>query len=335
MIKTVELSGTVVIISDENVFSLYGNKVLQVIEGEGFKSFSYTVPPGESSKSLDNTKKIYSFLIDKRIERGDIIVALGGGMVGDLAGFVAATFLRGLPWIQVPTSLLAMADAGIGGKVAVNHRQGKNLIGAFYQPHFVLADITTLNTLPGRELTSGWAEVVKYGLISDAGLFQPIESGAGKLTGLDMAMMQEVISRSAAIKADFVSEDEKEHGRRTLLNYGHTVAHGLEAMTKYHDLLHGEAVAIGMSVAARLSHYAGLLPLTAVHRQQDVLERLGLPTSYSGIKLPGLIKAMKSDKKVKNKAIRWVLLEDIGRAVVRNDIPDEIVKKAIKDVITP
>lgn len=334
-IKTIGLSGTVVVISDETVFALYGKKVLQEINEQGFKSIHYTVPPGESSKSLDTAKKIYGFLIDNRIERGDIIVALGGGMVGDLAGFVAATFLRGLPWIQVPTSLVSMADAGIGGKVAVNHRKGKNLIGAFYQPHFVMADVTTLNSLPKRELISGWAEVVKYGLISDAVLFEYIESGIDKLNKLDMSMLLEVVSQSASIKARFVSEDERESGIRTLLNYGHTVAHGLEAITKYHELLHGEAVAIGMSVAARISHYAGLLSFTAVERQQSVLEKLGLTVTYSGIKLTGLMRAMKSDKKVKDGVIRWVLLDDIGRAVIRDDIPEEIVRKAIKDVITP
>jgi shikimate kinase/3-dehydroquinate synthase len=332
-IRSIGLSGTMVIISDDAVFALYGKKVLQELERQSYKSIHYTMPPGEDSKSLGNAKKIYDFLIENRVERSDTIIALGGGMAGDLAGFVASTFLRGLSWIQIPTSLVAMADASIGGKVAVNHRKGKNLIGAFYQPHFVLTDIDTLKTLPARELTSGWAEVVKYGLIDDAVLFEKIEANIDKITGLDPATTLEVISQGAFIKARFVSEDERENGRRTLLNYGHTMAHGLEAMTKYHELLHGEAVAIGMSVAVRISHYSGLIPLTIVQRQQSVLERLGLPTTYSGIKLTGLLRAMKLDKKVENKAIRWVLLEDIGKAVIRNDIPEDIVKKAIEDVI--
>jgi len=241
--KKAALSGTATIISDENVFSLYGSKVAGILKDAGFAVNSFVVPPGEETKSMDYAIKIYDFLVERRAERDDIIVALGGGMVGDLAGFVAATFLRGMPWIQVPTSLVAMVDASIGGKVGVNHPEGKNLIGAFYQPNLVLADCQILTTLPKREMTSGWAEVIKHGLILDKEFVQFLESNVNKLTKLEPELLTRAIARSAAIKAQVVSQDEKEReGKRTILNYGHTIAHGLEAATWYKHFLHGEAV---------------------------------------------------------------------------------------------
>ena len=257
--KKAALSGTATIISDENVFSLYGSKVEEILKDSGFAVGSFVVPPGEETKNIDYASRIYDFLVAHRMERDDIIIALGGGMVGDLAGFVAATFLRGVPWIQVPTSLIAMVDASIGGKVGINHPEGKNLIGAFYQPDLVLADPQTLTTLPQRELTSGWAEVVKHGLILDKEYFQFLESSVNRLTKLEPEMITKAIARSAAIKAQVVSQDEKEKaGKRTILNYGHTIAHGLEATTQYKRFLHGEAVAIGMMGATKLSQRLSL-----------------------------------------------------------------------------
>jgi 3-dehydroquinate synthase len=349
--KKASLSGTAIIISDENVFSLYGSKVEKILKGAGFAVNSFVVPPGEETKSMDYAVKIYDFLVEQRAERDDIIVALGGGMVGDLAGFVAATYLRGMPWIQVPTSLVAMVDASIGGKVGVNHPEGKNLIGAFYQPDLVLADCQSLTTLPQRELISGWAEVIKHGLILDKEFFEFLETNVNRLKELEPELLIRAIARSAAIKAQVVSQDEKEkEGKRTILNYGHTIAHGLESATQYKRFLHGEAVAIGMVGAAKLSQRLGLLPSAAVERQQALLQKFGLPTSLQAeaasqrrgrkrsnlkLSLAGVTRAMELDKKVRGKAIRWVLLQDIGKAVIRSDVPQQDVLAVLKELAKP
>jgi shikimate kinase/3-dehydroquinate synthase len=333
--KAAGLSGTANVISDETVFQIYGSKVKKILEKSGFAANSFVVPPGETSKNISQAVRIYDYLIERRAERTDFIVALGGGMIGDLAGFVAATFLRGVPWLQVPTSLIAMTDASIGGKVAVDHPRGKNLIGAFYQPRLVLADVRTLTTLPARELTSGWAEVIKHGLILDAGLLKLLEDNVTDLVKIKPDITSKVIARSAAIKCRVVSEDEKETGIRTVLNYGHTVAHGLEAATDYGRFLHGEAVAIGMMAAARLSHRLKLLSEKAVDRQKAILQKFGLPVDCSGVDVKNIIAAMELDKKVRNKAIRWVLLEDIGRVVMRSGVPEKDILAVLREVIRP
>jgi 3-dehydroquinate synthase len=338
-IRQVALSGTATIVSDENVFSIYGSKVEGILKDAGFAVNSFVVPPGEETKNMGYAIKIYDFLVEHRAERDDIIIALGGGMVGDLAGFVAATFLRGMFWVQMPTSLVAMVDASIGGKVGVNHPEGKNLIGAFYQPNLVLADCQTLNTLPQRELISGWAEVIKHGLILDKEFFEFLETNVNRLQELEPELLIQAIVRSAAIKAQVVSQDEKEkEGKRTILNYGHTIAHGLEAATQYKRFLHGEAVAIGMVGAAKLSQRLGLLPSAAVERQQALLQKFGLPTSLRAkrsnlkLSLAGVTRAMELDKKVRGKAIRWVLLQDIGKAVIRSDVPQQDVLAALQEL---
>jgi 3-dehydroquinate synthase len=343
------LSGTATVISDENVFPLHGSRVEGVLQTAGYAVSRFVVPPGEETKSMDYTMGIYDFLVKHRMERDDIIVALGGGMVGDLAGFVAATFLRGMPWIQVPTSLVAMVDASIGGKVGVNHPRGKNLIGAFYQPDLVLSDPQFLTTLPQRELTSGWAEVVKHGLVLDREYFEFLENNADALTALESEPVTRAIACSAAIKAAVVSQDEKERtGRRTILNYGHTIGHGLEAATEYGRFLHGEAVAIGMVGAAELSHRLGLLSSAAARRQNALLQRFGLPTSLQGettelgrgskrknlrLSIAAVTRAMQLDKKISGKTIRWVLLQDIGKAVIRNDVPEQDVLAVLRELV--
>jgi shikimate kinase/3-dehydroquinate synthase len=331
--KQAGLSGTAIIISDEAVFSIYGDVVKKSLKKAGFAVSSFVVPPGETSKNISQAVKIYDYLIEQRVERTDVIVALGGGMVGDLAGFVSATFLRGLPWLQVPTSLIAMTDASIGGKVAVDHPRAKNLIGAFYQPCLVLADIKTLTTLPQRELTSGWAEVIKHGLIVDAEFLRLLENSAKDLIKLKRDILAEVIARSATIKCRVVSEDEKETGLRTILNYGHTVAHGLEAATEYGYFLHGEAVAIGMIAAAKLSHRLKLLSEEVAEYHKAILSKFGLPLYCRGVSLENVLAAMELDKKVKGRAIRWVLLKDLGQAVIRSDVPRDEVLEVLKEVI--
>jgi len=331
-LKKVSSSRVAIVISDGSVSRLYGDRVGEILKAAGFAVNSFVVPPGEESKSINTAIDIYNFLIKKRVERDDILIALGGGMIGDLAGFVAATYLRGIPWVQVPTSLVAMVDASIGGKVAVNHHQGKNLIGAFYQPNFVLADTQTLATLPKRELTSGWAEVVKYGLILDKEFFKFLESNAGRLIKLEQDVVSKAIIRSASLKAQVVSQDEKERGQRIILNYGHTIAHGLEAATQYSHFLHGEAVAIGMMGAAKLSQKSGILPPDVVKRQQSLLQKFGLPTSFSGTGLAEIAKAMEVDKKTRAKRIRWVLLEDIGKTAIRANVPQQDVMAVLEEL---
>jgi len=349
--KQAALSGTATIISDGNVFSIYGSRVEGILKDADFAVNSFVVPAGEETKNMDYAIKVYDFLVEHRAERDDMIVALGGGMVGDLAGFVAATFLRGMPWVQVPTSLVAMVDASIGGKVGVNHSEGKNLIGAFYQPNLVLADCQTLTTLPQRELISGWAEVVKHGLILDKEFFEFLERNVSKVAKLEPRLLTRAIARSAAIKAQVVNQDEKEReGKRTILNYGHTIGHGLEAATQYGRFLHGEAVAIGMVGAARISQRLGLLPSTAVERQQALLQKFGLPTSLRveaanqrrsskgvnvKLSIADVTRAMELDKKVKGKAIRWVLLQDIGKVVIRSDVPQRDVLTVLRELAEP
>ena len=328
------LSDCASIISDENVFPCHGSLASESLKQADFRTASFTVPPGETTKIIKTAMKLYDWLVERQTERIHAIVALGGGMVGDLAGFVAATFLRGLPLVQVPTSLIAMADAAIGGKVAVNHTRAKNLIGAFYQPSLVIADVSTLTTLPERELVSGWAEVIKHGFILDGELVDFLQTHVSELTSLEPAPSIEAIQRSAMLKATVVREDEKEQERRMILNYGHTIAHGLEAATGYERFLHGEAVSIGMMGAAMLSERLGLISHDIVARQAKLLGGFGLPTHCSDIDRNEVVQAMALDKKVRERAIKWVLLEGIGQTTIRDDVPQEYVVNVLNEILT-
>ncbi len=331
--KNARLSGEAYIVSDDQVFPLYGDRVRASLENAGFKVDSVVVPRGESSKSMAVAMRIYDFLVLHRAERSHTVVALGGGMVGDLAGFAAATFMRGMPFVQVPTSLMAMVDSSIGGKVAINHPEGKNLIGSFYQPRLVLSDVQTLTTLSARELTSGWAEVIKHGLIRDIDYVSFMEENSAKLMTLDREATTEAISRSAAIKAAVVSEDEKEAGLRTILNYGHTIAHGLETATGYGQMLHGEAVSVGIAGAARIAQQLGMLESDDVERQIALLQTFGLPVSYPGADSLAIMRTIELDKKVQEKAVRWVLLNKIGETVVRKDVPGDVVQGIVTELV--
>jgi 3-dehydroquinate synthase len=317
------------------VHARWGAAAEEALRTAGFRVAPRVVPAGETSKSLETAAAIYDWLVSQRAERGEAIVALGGGMVCDLAGFVAATFARGLPLVHVPTSLLAMVDAAIGGKVAVNHKEAKNLIGAFYQPRLVLADVSTLQSLPRRELTAGWAEVIKHALIMDEGLLRLLEQKADAVMSLEPTVTTEVISRSIALKAAVVSEDEREEtGRRTILNYGHTIGHGLETAAEYAGMLHGEAVAVGMAGAARISRRLGLVSPELVERQDALIARFGLPLRASGLDPAKVVAAMALDKKIKGGAIRWVLLEGIGRPVIRHDVPPELAEEVVGELLS-
>ena len=318
------------VIADEGVYR-QARRAQAGLERGGIPTHMFLVPPGEQSKTLETAQHIYTWLADRKAERGHLVLAVGGGMVGDLAGFVAATYLRGMPFAQVPTSLLAMMDAAIGGKVAVDLPQGKNMVGAFYQPRFVLADVQTLRTLPQRELTSGWAEAIKHGLILDRELLATFEAQRAAIQSLDETVATDVIRRSVAIKANTVSQDERETlGIRVLLNYGHTIAHGLEAATGYGEFLHGEAVSIGMMGAAFISRGLDMISEEEVERQRALLEAFGLPLSSAEMDVDAVSEAMRSDKKTSRGAIRWVLLDGIGKAVTRSDVPAGLVRDTLK-----
>jgi 3-dehydroquinate synthase len=328
------LSGRVWLVTDENVRRLYGEQAVGSIRSAGLECETYAISPGEASKSLDSAAQVFDWLITQRAERRDTIVALGGGVVGDLAGYAAATYLRGIAFVQAPTSLLAMVDASVGGKVAVNHREGKNLIGAFYQPRMVLADAAVLATLPVRELREGWAEAIKHAMIFDRNLLETFERNADRILALDPEIATPVVERSIALKGLVVSRDPKETGLRMVLNYGHTIGHALEAATEYGRLLHGEAVAVGMMGAAEISCRMALLSRSVVDRQRTLLQRYGLPIrAPAGIDVDRVIGAMSLDKKVSGKAIRWILLRDIGETEVRNDVPLDMVRSVVEELL--
>ena len=322
------------IITDENLMNRYGRRVQRALQRRGIAAHCFIIPPGEPSKTNNLAQAIYQWLVGLRAERGHAIIAVGGGVVGDLAGYVAATFLRGVPFVQVPTSMAAMVDASIGGKVAVNLPQGKNLVGAFYQPKAVLADVQVLSTLGKRELSEGWAEAIKHGFILDESLVDVFEEHAEALMNLEPEIATEVIRRSMAIKADVVSQDERETlGVRILLNYGHTIGHALESSTEYGRFMHGEGVAIGMMGAAKMAQEMGLLDQAVVDRQFALLQRFNLPTTAPGVPVEDIRRAMSLDKKVADGANRWVMLEDVGRAVVRRDVPVELVDRTVRELV--
>tara|TARA_B100000686_G_scaffold33097_1_gene34672 strand:+ start:3201 stop:4340 length:1140 start_codon:yes stop_codon:yes gene_type:complete len=323
----------VYIITDESILE-HARKVQISMEKSGIASHMYIVPPGESSKTLETVQQIYSWLAGRKAERRHLIVAVGGGVIGDMAGFVAATYLRGMPFVQVPTTLLAMMDASIGGKVAVDLPQGKNLVGAFYQPKFVLSDVETLVSLPERELNSGWAEAIKHGLILDQDLLGIFENRVNEVRSLDRDIATEIIRKSVAIKANVVSRDERETlGIRILLNYGHTIGHAIESSTGYTKYLHGEAVSIGMMAAAKIGQFVGVLREEEVIRQENVLKAYGLPVRAQGLDAKEIIEATTSDKKTSDGIVNWVLLKGLGNAVTNNKIPINYVLDAVNFVI--
>ena len=325
-INDLELGKTVYIITDENVMRPYGRNAQWALQRAGIAAHCFVIPPGETSKSFQLAQEIYEWLVGLKAERGQPIIAIGGGVSGDLGGFIASTFLRGVPFVQVPTSMAAMVDASIGGKVAVNLPQAKNMVGAFYQPRAVLADVGALSTLGKRELAEGWAEAIKHGLILDPSLVDVFEEHAEALMDVEPEISTEVIRRSMAIKADIVSQDERETlGIRILLNYGHTIGHALEASTEYGRFMHGEGVSVGMMGAARIAREMGMIGDDIVERQRTLLQRFNLPITAPDVDLAAVRSAMSLDKKTVGGANRWVLLEDVGQATVRRDIPTELV----------
>lgn len=330
----------VVIITDPLVNDLYGDLLRR-----GLKEFccqTLEVARGEKNKNLKNASKLIDELVKLSAHRDTLIIAFGGGVIGDLAGFVAATYMRGLDYVQVPTTLLAQVDAAIGGKTAVNHPKCKNLIGSFYQPKLVFCDIQTLTSLPARELRTGLAEVVKYGVIEDEAFFKFLEENSHHLNTkafeapdslrAALKVWQIIVTESAKIKARIVAQDEKEDGLRMVLNYGHTVGHAIETLTRYRGYNHGEAVAIGMVAAAKIAAGLKLIRPDGVKRISGLLENLGLPTEVEGLKVRQVVRALGIDKKVKGGKIQFVLPEKIGQVCISSDVPVKLVKQVLTEL---
>ncbi len=305
-----------VVVSDQNVAPLYAEAVLDSLREAGFEPGLVTVPAGERAKDLKVVARCYDQLAAHRLERRSFVVALGGGVVGDLAGFVAATYLRGIDFVQVPTTLLAQVDSSVGGKVGVNLRAGKNLVGAFHQPRLVLCDLDSLRTLPDREYRAGLAEVIKYGVISDAAFFRRLERQMPSLLKREPSELAAVVARCCEIKAGVVGQDETEGGVRAILNFGHTIGHALEAISRYGRFRHGEAISIGQVLAARLSCQTEGLPVREASRIVGLFEAAGLPieVELSRSMQRALLAAMKHDKKVSESAVKFVLARRIGEA---------------------
>ena len=332
-LKKFSLSPQLLVVADENTAALFGATVQESLIGAGFAPILSVIPPGEPSKSLIVAEQVYAAAIRGALDRGSAIVALGGGVVGDLAGFVAATYMRGVPFFQVPTTLLAQVDSSVGGKVAVNHALGKNLIGAFYQPRGVLIDPQTLISLPDREFASGMAEVIKYGLILDREFWLALQTDALAVMSRDTQYLEQIVARCCSLKATIVERDEQDIGERMLLNFGHTAGHALEAAGDFTRFTHGEGVALGMLVATRLSEHSGLLSAGSVDEVRSLLRVYGLPVHATGCRANELLRLMGSDKKQAAGKLRWILLEKFGGAVIQDDISRESVLESLQVIL--
>jgi len=325
----------VAVLSDQRVWDAHGATVEASLRDAGFDLTIIVRPPGEGQKSLAVASEIYDELVEARLDRKSALVAFGGGVAGDLGGFVAATFLRGIPFVQVPTTLLAQVDSSVGGKVGINHPKGKNLIGAFYQPVGVLIDPCVLRTLPEADFASGMAEVIKHGIIRDTELDRYLRQNQEAIRALSSDELEHIIAVSCEIKARVVSEDEKESGLRAILNYGHTVGHAIEAAEGYGNLRHGECVSLGMIAAARISERLGLASPGLAAEHQEILAAYGLPTQCE-IRDPGeILSIMHSDKKALRGKLRFVLASAIGQIQICEEASDGLVEEVLKELSGP
>ncbi|GGH19181.1 3-dehydroquinate synthase [Cribrihabitans marinus] len=331
----------VAVLTDETVAGLHLDALRTGLDAAGIEMVALALPPGEATKGWAQLERAVEWLLEQKVERRDVVVALGGGVIGDLAGFAAAILRRGVRFVQIPTSLLAQVDSSVGGKTGINAPQGKNLIGAFHQPALVLADTAVLSSLAPRDFLAGYGEVVKYGLLGDADFFAWLEANGPAMAGGDMAARSQAVARSVQMKAEIVVRDETEQGDRALLNLGHTFCHALEAATGYSDrLLHGEGVAIGCALAFELSGRMGLCSQEDPSRVRAHLRAMGLKTDLADIPgdLPGadaLLDLMGQDKKVVDGKLRFVLARGIGRAFVTSDVPRETVRTVLEDALRP
>lgn len=326
------------VVSNPEIFQHYGTPLTQSLTQAGFQVESCILPAGEQYKTLESIQQVYDAALAFKLERGSAMVALGGGVIGDMTGFAAATWLRGMAFVQVPTSLLAMVDASIGGKTGVNHPQGKNLIGAFHQPRLVLIDPTVLGTLPEREFRAGMAEVIKYGVIWDQALFQALEAvpRLDQYETLSPELLQQILTASCQAKADVVSQDEKEAGLRAILNYGHTIGHAIESLTEYRGVNHGEAVAIGMVAAGQIAVELGLWSQADADRQLALIRKTQLPIRLpAGVDGEAVLPLLLTDKKVQDGRVRFILPQGIGSAVVTDTVPDQLIRQVLAEMHSP
>lgn len=330
--QQLNLGKKVLVISNPEIFGHYGDTCLKSLESAGFETYTHLITAGEEHKHLQSIQKVYDTALTNHLERSSTFVALGGGVIGDMTGFSAATWLRGVNFVQVPTSLLAIVDASVGGKTGVNHPQGKNLIGAFYQPKLVVIDPNLLKTLPPREFRAGMAEVIKYGVIWDEDLFTKLEhhQDLNTLENVGDTLLETIVTRSCQAKAEVVGQDEKESGIRAILNYGHTIGHAVESLTNYKQFVHGEAVAIGMVAAGKIAIEMGLWTQEEAKRQDALITKTGLPTDIpDSIATEDILKAIQSDKKVKAGKVRFILPTRIGKVIITDKVTAEIIIKAL------
>ena len=322
------------IISNPKVYPLFGEIIEKSLKKAGFQTLTHLMPDGERAKTLKTAEKTWSFLLANHFERGDAIVALGGGVVGDLAGFVAACFQRGIEFIQIPTTLLAQIDSSVGGKTAVNHPLGKNMIGAFHQPKAVIIDPAVLQTLPPRELRAGLFEAIKHGIIRDASVFELIGNNQTKIEALDAELMSEIVKRNCEIKVSVVAADEREKGVRRILNYGHNIGHALEAVTHYRRLKHGEAIGYGMKAEANLAAKIGVL--SAAHQEEicAVIDSFGTLPTIKDLNVSEIIAAMAHDKKASNGKLPFILPTKIGDVMIRDDVEAKAIRTSVNELLT-
>ncbi|MAU55831.1 MAG: 3-dehydroquinate synthase [Dehalococcoidia bacterium] len=332
-LDTLALRKRVLMISDINIFSTFGIKIIKSLEAESIQCESLSLELNESSKNLSTVSAIYDWLLQQKAERTDVILAVGGGVATDLIGYVAATWLRGVKIIHIPTSLIGMVDAAVGGKTAVNITMGKNMVGAFHQPKGIIMDTSVLSSLPKREMISGWAEALKHAFLFDNDLLVRFEENSEKILAQEEPIFTSIIKKSVQIKAEIVSKDEFElSNERIKLNFGHTVGHALETITGYDEFLHGEAVSIGMVVASKISAKLRISDENLPQRICNALEKYSLPTTLpSSLDINDLYNICKTDKKVRGGIINWVLLENIGRPVVSSEIDDSVVLDCLKE----
>ena len=330
-IQNAGVNGKIVVVTDSNVDKLYSETCVDVLVGYGFDVNKYVIEAGEKSKNLDTIKDIYKFLIEKKLDRHSALLALGGGVVGDITGFAAATFLRGISFIQVPTSLLAQADSSVGGKVGVDFEGSKNIIGAFYQPKLVYINVNTLATLPKRELRSGLAEVIKHGIIADRSFYEYIEQNLDKIMELDENSLKYVVKTNCKIKGNVVEQDEKENHLRAILNFGHTIGHAVESVSNF-ELLHGECVSIGMAGAFKMAQYMDMVDEKLTKRISDTLTSAGLPVKINGLNTEKILEQMFYDKKIKNNKLTFILPKGIGEVFQIKIDDTELIKKVLNDL---
>ncbi|NQT18070.1 MAG: 3-dehydroquinate synthase [Planctomycetes bacterium] len=322
----------VALVTDTNVEGLYAERVKYSIVKAGYDVCTITIPAGEDHKNRETLEFIYDKMLGLELDRAGLVVALGGGVVGDVAGFAAATYMRGIACAQIPTTLLAAIDSSIGGKTGINHPRGKNMIGAFHQPVVVIVDPATLRTLPLREIAGGMAEIIKHGVIRDAELFAYLEAHLEDIRALEPETIEHVIAVNCRIKADVVATDEREAGLRAILNYGHTLGHALEAATEYSRYRHGEAVAIGMNLEARIARAMGMVDDTFIERQTRLIEAFCLPVSPpDDIATERIIHLLRADKKARGGRVRFILPTKIGSVVISDDVTDDIIMAELKN----